>query len=53
MINHPIILRIRKLFPFADKLLLHLPAGIIVGLLTLLYSQDPYEIIRNATDIGS
>lgn len=52
MINHPFILRIRKLFPYADKLLLHFPAGVMAGSLTLSYSTEPYEIIRNSTDLG-
>jgi hypothetical protein len=44
--------KIQGLFPHSEKLLLHVPIGALVALGTLLYSDDPWEMMRNATDIG-
>jgi hypothetical protein len=43
---------ITKLFPGADKLLLHVPAGAVAALITLIFTNDPYELIRSAAEIG-
>ena len=47
-----IVSRISNLFPYADLVLLHFPAGVMAALVTLIFSQSPHELIRSATDIG-
>jgi len=44
---------ISNLFPFADLVLLHFPAGVLAALFTLLFTSNPYEMIRAATEIGA
>lgn len=46
------ILKIQHLFPHSEKVLLHLPLGAAAAALALFYTDSPWEMIRNATDIG-
>ena len=45
------ISKITNAFPCADKVL-HMVIGAVAGVLTLLYTDSPVEIIKNAAYLG-